>query len=81
MMILLSPDDANRIDGAVVEGSEYPMHTLEPRQLKDGNSVLPVAVLDDPEHSEYHDFLSTLPQIEDPDPEDYWEPDPGPTGA
>jgi hypothetical protein len=79
MMILLSPDDANQVRSSVLEGDEY--HALEPRELKDGNFVLPVEVLHDPAHAQQHDFLVTLPQIEDPEPEDYWEPDPGPTGA
>lgn len=81
MMILLTADEANQVKSTVLEGDEYPAHALDPRELKDGNFVLPVAVLHDPAHAQQHDFLVELPQIEDPNPEDYWEPDPGPTGA
>jgi hypothetical protein len=81
MMILLTADEANQVRTSPLEGEEYDYHALEPRELKDGNFVLPVEVLDDPAHAQQHDFLVELPQIEDPKPEDYWEPDPGPTGA
>lgn len=81
MMILLTPDEANQVRSTAKEGDEYPFHALDPRELKDGNFVLPTVVLHDPAHAQQHDFLVTLPQIEDPNPEDYWEPDPGPTGA
>jgi hypothetical protein len=72
MMILLTLDEANE-----VKGPSDPMHALYPTELKDGNYVLPVAVLHDPAHAIHHDFLVMLPQIEDPPLSDYA----GSTGA
>lgn len=71
MMIHLTIEQADEI-----LYSSDPKHSLEPRALKDMTYVLPVVVLDDPAHADHHDFLSMLPRIEDPEPEDYWEPEP-----
>lgn len=65
-MILLTPAQADQ-----VRGPTSPMSALMPRELADGNFVLPIAVLNDPAHAIRHDFLATLPTIPDPLPDDY----------
>ena len=65
-MILLTVAEADQ-----VRGPTAPMHALAPKELKDGDFVLPVEVLDDPAHEQHHAFLNTLPIIADPPIEDY----------
>ena len=78
MMIHLTREQAVEVAGYSTESS---MHGLRPIRLVDDTYVLPLEVLDDPFHAEHHDFLASLPQIEDPDPEDYWQGATGATGS
>lgn len=66
MMILLTVSEADQ-----VRGPTAPNHALAPRELADGNFVLPVEVLDDPAHEQHHAFLNNLPIIADPPIQDY----------
>lgn len=51
-MIILTAEQAEQARG--------PM--LDPRQMVDGNFVLPEAVLADPTHADWHDLLASLPR-------------------
>ena len=51
-MIVLTAEIANTVRG--------PM--LEPREMVDGNFVLPEAALSDPAHAEWFELLVTLPR-------------------
>lgn len=65
LMILLAPDEADAVRGF---SSLTPLAALKPKELRDGNFILPLAVLDDPAHAEHADFLRTLPTV---DPREY----------
>jgi hypothetical protein len=72
MMIHLTFQEATEVGGYSEISS---MHGLHPIRLVDDTYVLPLGVLDDPFHAEHHDYLASLPQIEDPPPEAYWKPE------
>ena len=58
MMILLTPAQADQ-----VRGLSTPWAALQPRELTDGNFILPVSVLNDPAHAAKAEFLRTLPVV------------------
>lgn len=60
MMITMTPEEAVAVAGPSTDISQ-----LRPIALADGVTfVLPLAVLDDPEHANKHDLLLTFPQRE-----------------
>lgn len=68
-MIILTASQAIQVSGETSEGSE-----LRPVPLADGVTfVLPVEVLADPAHADWHAFLSSLPQ-RDVLPEEWPQP-------
>ena len=59
-LILLNAGQADAVRGpsATVEGA-----ALEPVALPDGRFILPLAVLDDPAHSQHRALLAGLPTV------------------
>ncbi len=55
--ILLTPDQAKAVSGETAPG-----HTLQPVELADGGFALPEAVLKDPAHEAWREFLGALPR-------------------
>lgn len=58
MMILLTPAEADQ-----VRGLSTPWAALQPRELTDGNFILPLSVLTDPAHAAKAEFLRSLPIV------------------
>jgi hypothetical protein len=59
IMIILMPEHA-----AAVRGPTAPFAALYPVPLFSGEYVLPLGVLDDPNHAMHHELLSSLPTRE-----------------
>jgi hypothetical protein len=58
--IILDADQAAQVHGP---SEETNLSALNPLPLSDGRFYLGVAVLDDPDHAEWHDLLAACPQL------------------
>ena len=56
-MIVLTSEQADQVRGIGRGGA-----ALDPREMVDGNFILPEAVLEDPAHAEWRELLSSLPR-------------------
>lgn len=57
-----------------VRGESTPGHSLMPLPLTDGRFVLPVAVLNAPEHASKAEYLQANTTVEDIDPSLFYRP-------
>lgn len=55
-------------EAEAVRGDSSPSHSLNPLPLTDGRYVLPVRVLEAPEHASHRDYLMAHGTVEDIDP-------------